>query len=445
MQKVYILDSSVLLHDPNAICQFDDNEVIIPYAVLEEIENTKRFMDTIGQAAREAIRHLDQLREQGQLAQGITLSGGGKLRIELNHMSGRVLPLLSDPGLVDNRIITICLNLASEEERPVILVTKDIAMRVKADALGVLTQDYYNDKVVLLPLADEVVSLELSDEQVNWIYQEGYIELPQPLPPNTCVKGLLSGDIVLSLVSSLSGKELLYKPEHKQITWDILPKNSEQSWALHMLNNPEIKLVSLMGPAGTGKTLLALASGLEQTIHAGTYTTVLCARPIVPFGKDIGYLPGEKEHKVRPYMQPIYDNLELLLRPKRDKEKEKESDNGSKAILDSAIDLLKKKRQLDIEVLTYIRGRSIPNQFMIIDEAQNLSVHEIKTIITRAGEGTKIVLCGDQDQIDHPYLDKQSNGLAHVASRLKGHAFYAQVWLAQGERSELASQAADLL
>ncbi|OLN30509.1 putative ATPase related to phosphate starvation-inducible protein PhoH [Desulfosporosinus metallidurans] len=210
---------------------------------------------------------------------------------------------------------------------------------------------------------------------------------------------------------------------------------------MEMLNNPEIKLVNLMGPAGTGKTLLALASGLEQTVHAETYIRMLCARPIVPFGKDIGFLPGEKDQKVRPYMQPIYDNLEYLLRPRREKERERSGD----ALIDSAIDLLVKKRQLEIEVLTYIRGRSIPHQFMIIDEAQNLSVHEIKTIITRAGEGTKIVLCGDLDQIDHPYLDKESNGLAYVASRLNGQSFYGQVRLIHGERSELATQTAQLL
>ncbi len=442
MQKVYVLDSSVLLHDPDAMFQFEDNEVIVPYAVLEELENTKRFMDSVGQAARRAIRHLDQLREQGQLAQGVTLSHGGKLRIELNH-TGHVLPLLSDPSLTDNRIISVCLNLTSEDARPVILVTKDIAMRVKADALGVMTQDYYNDKVVLVSLTDEVVYQEMSDDQVNQVYQEGYIEVDRTFPPNTCVKGSVREHPVIPLVASPDGHKLLFSQVHNQVTWGIFPKNIEQSWALHLLNNPEIKLVNLMGPAGTGKTLLALASGLEQTIHAGLYATVLCARPIVPFGKDIGYLPGEKEHKVRPYMQPVYDNLELLLRPKRDKEKER--DNGGEAIFDSVIDLLKKKRQLDIEVLTYIRGRSIPNQFIIIDEAQNLSVHEIKTIITRAGEGTKIVLCGDQDQIDHPYLDKQSNGLAHVSSRLRGEPFYAQVWLVQGERSELASRSADLL
>lgn len=443
MQKVYVLDSSVLLHDPKAIFQFEDNEVIVPYAVLEELENTKRYMDSVGQAARKAIRYLDQLREQGKLSQGVSLNSGGKLRIELNHMSGNVLPLLSDPGLADNRIITVCLNLAVEEDKPVILVTKDIAMRVKADALGVMTQDYYNDKVELPSSADEVVLKEISDNQVNKVFQNGYIDVDQIFPSNTCVKGLVSEQSIIPLVASPDGRRLLFISAHNQLTWGIYPKNIEQSWALHMLNNPEIKLVNLMGPAGTGKTLLALASGLEQTIHEGVYATVLCARPIVPFGKDIGYLPGEKEDKVRPYMQPVYDNLELLLRPKRDKEKER--DNGSEAIFDSTIDLLRKKKQLDIEVLTYIRGRSIPNQFIIIDEAQNLSVHEIKTIITRAGEGTKIVLCGDQDQIDHPYLDKQSNGLAHVATQLKGQAFYAQVWLTQGERSELASRAADLL
>ena len=442
MQKVYVLDSSVLLHDPGALFNFEDNEVVIPYAVLEELENKKQSLTNVGREARETIRNLDRLRQDGQLAQGVKLSGGGSLRVELNHTSSHVLPLFSDLTLVDNRILAVCLNLAQEEERRVILVTKDIAMRVKADAVGVLTQDYYNDKVELPVLAEEVLSIPLDDSDVNVLYKEGRMPLIQPVAPNSCIKGVLPDGSVLPLIASPTGEDFIYSAKtSKKATWEIMPKNIEQSWALEFLNNPEIRLVNLMGSAGTGKTILALASGLEQTVHQESYTRLLCARPIVPFGKDIGYLPGEKEHKVRPYMQPIYDNLELLLRPKRDREREKANDS----LVDSAIELLKKKGQLEIEILTYIRGRSIPNQFIIIDEAQNLSAHEIKTIITRAGEGTKIVLCGDPDQIDHPYLDKQSNGQALVASRLQGKPFYGQVRLVQGERSELATLAADLL
>ena len=441
MQKVYVLDSSVLLHDPTAIFQFQENEVIIPYVVLEEIESKKRLLENVGRAAREAIRHLDRLREKGQLSQGVLLPNGGKIRIELNHYSNEILPLKSDMALADNRILAVTLSLTREEERAVVLVTKDIAMRVKADALGILTDDYHNDKVVLPPIMEEIVTLPLDDIDVAVLYQNRFIPLQLPLSPNRCVKAVLSDDTVLPLLTSTDGKRLIYQMGKGLSPWDIRPKNLEQSWALEMLNNPEIKLVNLMGPAGTGKTLLALASGLEQTIHAEIYVRMLCARPIVPFGKDIGFLPGEKDQKVRPYMQPIYDNLEFLLRARREKERER----GSESVIDSAIDLLIKKRQLEIEVLTYIRGRSIPNQFIIIDEAQNLSAHEVKTIITRAGEGTKIVLCGDPDQIDHPYLDKESNGLAHLASRLSGQSFYGQVRLVRGERSELATRAAGLL
>lgn len=443
MQKVYVIDSSVLLHDPNAIFQFEDNEVIIPYVVLEELENKKRLGDNVGRAAREVIRQLDKLREKGQLSNGVPLDGGGILRIELNHSSWDALPPFSDHSLADNRILTVSINLAREDRRPVILITKDIAMRVKADAVKVLTQDYYNDKVVLPPSANEILSIDLQDDDVSVLYREGRISHSSLLPPNTCIKGIVSDGSILPLVSSSDGQQLHYTLHANRAIWDISPKNMEQCWALEMLNNPKISLVNLMGPAGTGKTLLALASGLEQTIHMESYARLLCARPIVPFGKDIGYLPGEKEDKVRPYMQPIYDNLELLLRPKR--ERDRERDKNSDAIIDSTIDLLKKKRQLEIEVLTYIRGRSIPNQYMIIDEAQNLSVHEIKTIITRAGDGTKIILCGDPDQIDHPYLDKESNGLAHLSIRLCGKPFYGEVRLVKGERSELATQAADLL
>jgi len=441
LQKVYVLDSSVLLHDPNALFQFQENEVIIPYVVLEEMESKKRLMENVGRAAREAIRHLDRLRDEGQLSKGVLLPNGGMVRVELNHYSNEILPVNSDLSLADNRILAVSLNLTREEKRAVVLVTKDIAMRVKADALGILTEDYYNDKVVLPPIMDEILVLPLEDLEVDALYQNRYIPLKEPLLPNRCVKAVLSDDSVLPFVSSPDGKKLVYQMGQSQASWDIRPKNMEQSWALEMLNNPEIKLVNLMGPAGTGKTLLALASGLEQTVHDELYIRMLCARPIIPFGKDIGFLPGEKDQKVRPYMQPIYDNLEYLLRPRREKDRER----SGESMIDSAIDLLIKKRQLEIEVLTYIRGRSIPNQFMIIDEAQNLSAHEVKTIITRAGEGTKIVLCGDPDQIDHPYLDKESNGLAYVASRLNGQSFYGQVRLIHGERSELATRAARLL
>lgn len=441
MQKVYVLDSSVLLHDPYAIFKFLDNDVIIPYVVLEEIEGKKKHMNNVGRAARETIRQLDSLRDNGQLSEGVPLSNGGNIRVELNHYSKEILPANTNLTLADNRILAVSLNLTREEKRSVVLVTKDIAMRVKADALGISTEDYYNDKVALLPLMDEISILSLEDSEVNELYQNKYINLEEPLKPNCCVKAVLSDHSVLPLVSSADGKKLVYQMGRGRAAWDIRPKNMEQSWALEMLNNPEIKLVNLMGPAGTGKTLLALASGLEQTVHDELYIRMLCARPIIPFGNDIGFLPGEKENKVRPYMQPFYDNLEYLLRPRREKEREK----GGESLIDSAIDLLIKRRQLEIEVLTYIRGRSIPNQFMIIDEAQNLTAHEIKTIITRAGEETKIVLCGDPEQIDSPYLDKESNGLAYVASRLNGQSFYGQVRLIHGERSELSKEAARLL
>ena len=440
-----MLDSSVILHDPNAMFQFQDNEVVIPYVVLEEIESKKRIMENVGRAAREAIRHLDGLRNDGQLSQGVLLPNGGKLRIELNHCSLEVLPLNSDPSLVDNRILAVSLTLTREDSRPVILITKDLAMRVKADALGISTDDYSNDKVALPPLMDEIIVRFLEDAEVAGFYKNKTIPLQVPLLPNRCVKAVLSDDSVLPLVSSPNGTRLGINMGPSHASWDIRAKNMEQAWALEMLNNPEIKLVNLMGPAGTGKTLLALACGLEQTVHEELYIRLLCARPVVPFGRDIGFLPGEKDQKVRPYMQPIYDNLEYLLRPRREKSGEKSRERGSESIVDSAIDLLIKKRQLEIEVLTYIRGRSIPNQFIIIDEAQNLSAHEVKTIITRAGEGTKIVLCGDPDQIDHPYLDKESNGLAYVAARLNGQPFYGQVRLVHGERSELATRAAGLL
>ncbi|UWG98612.1 PhoH family protein [Dehalobacter sp. DCM] len=440
MKKTYILDTSVLLHDPEAIYNFEENDLIIPYAVLEELENKKRQLDDVGRLARQTIRILDNLREKGKLAKGVSLPEGGKLKIEINHCSGESLPLLSDPSLPDNRILAVTLNLSKETKKPVILVTKDIAMRVKADALNLRTQDYYNDKVSLKPENSDLSRITIEDLELSKLYQKKMILLPTPVLPNSCLHAVLTDESEIPLLASADGESAILANPHDQISWGITPKNTEQTWALALLNNPQVKLVSLMGPAGTGKTLLTLAAALEQTVHQERYTRIICARPIIPFGKDIGFLPGEKEQKVRPYMQPFYDNLEFLMTPK-DKMQEK----NIESYIDSAIELLKKKNLLEIEVLTYIRGRSIPNQFFIIDEAQNLSAHEIKTIITRAGEDTKIVLCGDPDQIDHPYLDKQSNGLAYVASRLKGQPFYGQVYLTKGERSELATRASLLL
>lgn len=433
------MDTSVLLHDPNAIYKFEDNTVVIPYVVLEELAKKKGQVNHIGQAVREVIENLDNLRKQGNLAEGITLPSGGMLRIELNNITPAQLPTSADSFLIDNRILNVTLNLAKTEDHPVILITKDMTMRVKADTLGIGCDDYHNDKVVLPPVEDDIETAILKESEINQLFNKGVIPAEKAYLPNSCIRGEVDDGSYLPLVSSSTGQDLLYTFAHKEQTWGIAPKNQEQSWALTMLNNPEITLVNLMGPAGTGKTLLALASGLEQTVNNECYNRILCARPLIPFGKDIGYLPGEKDDKVRPYMQPIYDNLELLLNPKRDKGK------GKEAYVDSAIDLLKKKGQLDIEVLTYIRGRSIPNQYIIIDEAQNLSAHEIKTIVTRAGEGSKIVLCGDPDQIDHPYLDKESNGMTHAAHRLKGESFYGQVRLVQGERSKMATIAAEKL
>lgn len=448
MTKIYVLDAKILLHDPQSIFKFDDNEVVIPYATLEELESKKRRSDDIGRAAHEAIRYLDELRpgiKGKSLSAGVDLPNGGRLRVELNHYSGEVLPLYSDITLEDNRILAVSLNLTRESEnRPVILVTKDLAMRVKADALGIVCQDFKNDKVKKDLVNDNVIEINLTETEVSLIYQQGFIKLSEPLLPNQCVRALV-GDTVLPVVSSPDGWRLIYM--YEEPTWNIYPRNIYQVWAVQMLNNPEITIVNLMGSAGSGKTLLTLASGLEQTLNDETYRRILCARPALPM-EDLGALPGDEEQKIDPYMAPIYDNLELLLRQRSGKVRSKNRngiDDEDDPYINSTIDMLKKKKQLKVQVLAFIRGRSIPNQFFIIDEAQNTTPSQIKTYITRAGEGTKVILCGDPDQIDNPYLDKQSNGQAHVASCLKGQPFYGQVYLPQGERSELASKAAQLL
>ncbi|MEC3653736.1 PhoH family protein [Bacillus siamensis] len=442
MSKIYVLDTNVLLQDPNAIFSFEENEVVIPAVVLEEVDSKKRYMDEVGRNARHVSKLIDGLREKGRLHEKVPLESGGTLRIELNHRSFHQLQEIFIEKTNDNRILAVAKNLSLEEEtkengRPVILVSKDVLVRVKADAIGLLAEDFLNDRVVD---HDEIYSgykdIFMNKERFDLFYKNKQIsvkELQQhQVYPNQFVlmKDELGGSSSAVGMTDKKGetvKRLVFDDEH---VWGIRPKNVQQTMALELLLREDIPLVTLIGKAGTGKTLLALAAGLLQTEDLGIYKKLIVARPIVPVGKDIGYLPGEKEEKLKPWMQPIFDNLEFLFNAKKPGELE--------AILAGI-------GSIQVEALTYIRGRSIPDQFIIIDEAQNLTRHEVKTLLTRVGEGSKIVLMGDPEQIDHPYLDSLNNGLAYVVERFKGQTVSGSVKLMKGERSGLAQLAADLL
>ncbi|WP_432418802.1 PhoH family protein [Cytobacillus spongiae] len=442
MSKVYVLDTNVLLQDPYSIFSFEENEVVIPAVVLEEVDSKKRYMDEIGRNARQISRLIDNLRETGKLHEKIPLENGGSLRIELNHRSFQQLQEIFVEKTNDNRILAVAKNLSLEEEtkengRPVILVSKDTLVRVKADAIGLRSEDFLSDRVVEVDhLYTGNMEVYIHLDVLNRFYQQGELSLSEvtnhPFYPN---QFLIMKDALGSSASAIgivdqTGKKvkrLIFDYDH---IWGIKPRNVQQTMAIELLLRKDIPLVTLNGRAGTGKTLLALASGLMQTEDYGEYKKLLVARPIVPVGKDLGFLPGEKEEKLRPWMQPIFDNLEYLFNVKKPGE------------LDA---ILAGMGSIEVEALTYIRGRSIPDQYIIIDEAQNLTKHEVKTILTRVGEGSKIVLMGDPDQIDHPYLDAYNNGLTYVVERFKDQGIAGHVKLIKGERSGLAQLAAELL
>jgi PhoH-like ATPase len=438
-----VLDTNVLLQDPNAIFSFQDNEIVIPAVVLEELDSKKRDMSEIGRNARHVSKMIDSFRQAGKLHEKIVLENGGTLRIELNHRSFHQLQEIFLEKTNDNRILAVAKNIAMEEEtkengKPVIIVSKDALLRVKADAVGLLAEDFLSDRVVAVDhLYTGVQEVYLNIDLLRIFYEKGEISCLDLSEKTTVYPNqflimkdeLGSSSSGLGIVDETGGKIKKLKSGYDSI-WGIRPRNAQQMMAMELLFRQDIQLVTMIGKAGTGKTLLALAAGLMQTEDLKLYKKLLVARPIVPVGKDIGYLPGEKQEKLRPWMQPIYDNLEYLFNTKKPGELES---------------ILAGMGSIEVEALTYIRGRSIPEQFIIIDEAQNLTKHEVKTILTRVGEKSKIVLMGDPQQIDHPYLDEYNNGLTYVLESFKQQGVAGHIKLIKGERSGLAQLAADIL
>ncbi|HLU23388.1 MAG TPA: PhoH family protein [Bacillaceae bacterium] len=442
LTKIYVLDTNVLLQDPNAVYSFEDNEIVIPAVVLEEVDSKKRYLNDVGRNARIVSKMIDGFRGTGKLHEKIVLENGGTLRIELNHRSFQQLQEIFIEKTNDNRILAVAKNIALEEEtktdgKPVILVSKDALLRVKADALGLMAEDFLSDRVVELDhIYTGVQEMYVNIDKIGMFYEHGEIPLLEcsgnGFYPN---QFLIIRDELGSSASAIGivnekGTALKKLINQYDSIWGIKPRNAQQTMALELLFRRDIPLVTMIGKAGTGKTLLTLAAGLMQTEDLRLYKKLLVARPIVPVGKDIGYLPGEKQEKLRPWMQPIYDNLEYLFNTKKPGE------------LDA---ILAGMSSIEVEALTYIRGRSIPEQFIIIDEAQNLTKHEAKTILTRVGERSKIVFVGDPEQIDHPYLDEYNNGLTYILEKFKSQPVAGHIKLVKGERSGLAQLAADLL
>lgn len=439
--KIYVIDTSVYLTDFSSLRAFEDNDIVIPFKVLEEIDKHKKRQDAVGSNARNIIRALDELREIGSLHNGVSM-GEGFGTVTARSYDPQLIPLDWDVEDPDNQIIATALTVKRENpESKVTLVSRDINLRVKCDSIGLATDDYQASQVI--ESLDEIYSgyteMTVKDSVIEDFYNGEDIFIPKE-------EEGLNGNQFLVMSSEINEKKSalarfknyntpLLKIPNKRRVWGISPRNKEQTYALELLMDPSISLVSLVGKAGSGKTLCAIAAGLEQTLddhpmssQKSIYTRLIVSRPVEPLGKDIGFLPGTMEEKMEPWLKPIQDNLKFLM-------------VDDSVTLQEYMDMGK----IEVEALTYIRGRSIANAFIIIDEAQNLTKHELKTIVTRVGEGTKLILTGDVEQIDNIYIDERTNGLTYAVEKMKEHEITGHVTLKKGERSAIATLGSKIL
>lgn len=429
--KSFVLDTNVFIHRPDALLSFKDNEIIIPLWVLEELDKLKSGGEERARNARQAIRQIDNLGKKGRLSEGVYLQEiNSILRIAMAFDASGSLDL--DMSRMDNKIILSALKL-KREGRNVFFVSKDINARVKALALGLTAVDYEKQKVNIDSLYTGFLEVEAPVETRQSLETNGQVAFDRELPANQFVQVNTPKEkgFVLTRYNAEEKSLWTVQPQPQPIS-GIRALNLKQQLAFDLLLDPKIQLVTLVGKAGTGKTLLAIAAALSQTLESRLYSRILVSRPVIPMGKDIGFLPGNKDEKMSNWMQPLFDNLDFLI-----------SQAHSQSI--KSADQLIKAKVIEIEALSFIRGRSLPNQYIIIDEAQNLSPHEIKTVVSRAGKDTKVVLTGDPFQIDNPYLDSSSNGLTYLVEAFKGQPLYGHIFLDKSERSELAELAAELL
>lgn len=429
--KTFVIDTNVLLHDPKALLQFPRNHVLIPVAVLEELDKMKRLPNELGKNSRETIRLLDSLKTvgKGNLHVGVKMDNGSVIRVQPELKTEFKYDFAMT--INDNRII-MAAYLLKEQGEKVVFVSKDFGARIKAEAIGIEAEDYENQKYSYESVYRGIRYVPMPKHEIDLFYKDGLIKVPGE-------KGKANEYFVMTSPENSSGVgkydvangnvEALLKTGN---IWGIKPRNVEQKCAIDLLLRDDIKLVSLMGPAGTGKTLLALACGMRKIFDEGVYSRILVSRPIMPLGRDIGYLPGTKEEKLFHWMQPIYDNLYYLC-----------SSTGGES--NETLKWVMESKKIEMEAVTYIRGRSLSKVYLIIDEAQNLTPHEIKTIISRAGDGTKVVLAGDPTQIDNPYLDQNSNALTYTVGRFIDRSIYGHIFLDKTERSELAAVATEIL
>ncbi|MGZ3650110.1 MAG: PhoH family protein [Bdellovibrionota bacterium] len=442
-KKVFIIDTNVILFDPHAIYKFAEHDVVLPLVVIEEVDKFKRDQSENGRNARTFSRLIDELRAKGAISKGIVMKSGGKFFIDIGTIDKiPEIPHL-DLNKPDNQMLALAKKMSKNSKDEIIFVSKDINLRIKADACGVRAEDYEPSKFEVEDIYTGTSSISVKGNLVDEFYSKKKLPMEgveHNFHANQFIFIRDDANVNHTAIGRFDGAQNTIVPVFKpnEGLWGVYPRNAEQAFAIDLLLNDEIKLVSLVGKAGTGKTLLAIAAGLSKTVDEGLYSRLLVSRPVMPMGHDIGYLPGTIEEKLNPYMQPIFDNIDFLFGVSSvAKSNRRGAGKGTQELINQGL--------LNIEPLTYIRGRSIPNQFMIVDEAQNLTPHELKTIITRAGEGTKIVLTGDTMQIDHPYLDSMNNGLANVVECFKNEAIAGHVSMVKGERSKLSELATQLM
>lgn len=427
-RKLFVIDTNVLLFHEDSIHGFPNNDLVIPIEVLEEIDTFKNRLDSVGNAARYVNRFLDQLRKKGSLSEGVMLDNNQMVSV----YTGSDLSLLPE-GMsdnIDNRVLSVALALSGGDVSPVV-ITRDISLRVRCDSLGVLSEDYIKEKAVVVrkEAYSGVSVVYIAGEDIDLFYKSGFLDIEESFYPNECI--VLKAEGKKSALAIADGKGRLKKLytacDSQYSVQGISPRSKEQRFALELLMNPRVNMVTLTGMAGSGKTLMSVASAIDQLVN-GRYDKVILSRPVQSMSKDIGYLPGTKEEKMSPWLQPIFDNLKHVFK------------NGQKYL-----DVLMDKGAIEVEALTYIRGRSIPNAIFIVDEAQNINLAEAKALLTRMGEGSKIILLGDLMQIDSPHLDTATSGLSVVVEMFKDFDLSGHITLIKGERSPLATHAAEIM
>ena len=455
MKKNFVFDTNVLLTDPQAMLKFADNSVVLPITVIEELDKFKRDVNAVGRNARQVSRMIDGFRAKGKLSKGVKLDNGGTLRVMTDLGKQPPLPFPTLGKTADSLILAAALLLKKREDLPVVFVTRDINLRLRADAVGLKAVNYEEDDVVAI---EEMYTgrqdLKVPGEAVDQFRAQSAMDAAEfELLTNQCVDLIDEKNAEHRVLGRFHRSD---NKIHRLVGQDedmcgISARNREQSFTMDLLLDDAVQIVTLAGKAGTGKTLLAIAAGLRKVVEEHAYSKLVVARPVMPLGKELGFLPGEVGEKLRPWMEPVFDNLELIVgswsgrqkrpqdsdRPRKGKKEKRRDDLEAQDLIDRGI--------LVVQALTYIRGRSLPGQYLVIDEAQNLTQHEVKTIITRAGEGTKVVLTGDPYQIDNPFLDSGTNGLSIAAERFKSQEIAGHMLLVQGERSPLAELASNLL